>query len=121
MYKPRGWHIAGGIEQRASFLVQIERVRKKRGKNERRERSVGNGGVWFKRGRRRVGAYDGPSSKGLERGERGGMMDGRSRRWVTDSGQQWTHNANIKTGEKIGWEHMTGHRAKSSKEGRGEG
>jgi len=36
------------------------------------------GGVWFKRGRRRVGAYDGPSSKGLERGERGGMMDGRS-------------------------------------------
>jgi len=28
-------------------------------------------------------------------------MDGRSRRWVTDSGQQWTHNANIKTGEKI--------------------
>jgi len=78
MYKPRGWHIAGGIEQRASFLVQIERVCRKGGENERGERSVGNGGVWFKRGRRRVGAYDGPSSKGLERGERGGMMDGRS-------------------------------------------
>jgi hypothetical protein len=113
MYKPRGWHIAGGIEQRASFLVQIERVCRKGGENERGERSVGNGGVWFKRGRRRVGAYDGPSSKGLERGERGGMMDGPGSRWVTvECGLN---------GAVDGWEHMTGHRAKSSKEGRGEG
>jgi hypothetical protein len=61
MYKPRGWHIAGGIEQRASFLVQI--------------------------------------------GERG--------RWVT-----------VECGLNVavdGWEHMTGHRAKGSKKGRGEG
>jgi len=72
MYKPRGWHIAGGIEQRASFLVQIERVRRKGAKTN---------------------------------GERG--------RWVT-----------VECGLNVavdGWEHMTGHRAKGSKEGRGEG